>query len=130
MPCDAPTDAHVVQQSQGTRTTRVLLIAEECNPDWTSVPLVGYNFYHALRNHVRLTLVTQVRNRAALSRTANPADEVVYIDSEALAAPLSRIGHFLTLGRGLGWTTKQALMLAPYLYFEYLVFQRLLTSPP
>ncbi|HUW84795.1 MAG TPA: glycosyltransferase [Phycisphaerae bacterium] len=48
----------------------------------------------------------------------------MYVDSEALAAPLSRIGHLLTLGRGLGWTTKQALMLAPYLHFEYLVFQR------
>jgi len=121
---EAPKDAHVAHHGRCTSAPRVLLIAEECNPDWTSVPLVGYNFYHALRDQVRVTLVTQVRNREALSRTTHPADEVVYIDSEVLAAPLSRIGHFLTLGRGLGWTTRQALMLAPYLYFEYLVFQR------
>jgi len=119
-----PTDERVLRRRPDPRATRVLLIAEECNPEWTSVPLVGYNFYRALRDEVRVTLVTQVRNREALSRTDHPADEVVYIDSEALAAPLSRIGHLLTLGRGLGWTTKQALMLAPYLYFEYLVFQR------
>ena len=120
-----PTGGCVLRRRPGACATRVLLIAEECNPDWTSVPLVGYNFYHALRNEARVTLVTQVRNRAALSQKGHPADEIVYINSEALAAPCSRIGHLLTLGRGLGWTTQQAVMLAPYLYFEYLVFQRL-----
>src|SRR5205085_11316852 len=48
---------------------RVLLIAEACNPTWTSVPLVGYNFARALaeRPDVTATVVTHVRNRPGLA---------------------------------------------------------------
>lgn len=44
---------------------RVLLIAEACNPEWTSVPLLAYYWYQALRIYVDVTLVTQVRNKEA-----------------------------------------------------------------
>ena len=47
--------------------TRVLLIAEACNPTWTSVPLVGYQVARALaaRQDLDVTLATHVRNRPA-----------------------------------------------------------------
>lgn len=101
---------------------RVLIIAEACNPEWTSVPLVGFNLYDALRRKADVTLVTQIRNRAALSRRLDPENKVVYIDSEALAGPFRRLANVLRIRRGLGWTTKQAVMWLPYLYFEYLTF--------
>ena len=49
---------------------RVLVLAEACNPDWTSVPLVGYNVVRALaeRDDLRITLATHPRNRASLER--------------------------------------------------------------
>ena len=84
---------------------RVLIIAEACNPEWTSVPLVGFNLYHALQRKADVTLVTQIRNRAALTRRLDPEDSVVYVDSEALAGPFRRIANVLRIRRGLGWTT-------------------------
>src|SRR5215813_5210036 len=48
---------------------RLLLIAEACNPTWTSVPLVGYNFARALsrRSDLHLTVLTHVRNKPAVA---------------------------------------------------------------
>lgn len=103
---------------------RVLLIAEACNPEWPSVPLVGFNFFNALRDVADITLVTHVRNQAALLRHPAPPEKVAFVDSDRLAAPAYRLAELLTLGRGLGWTTKQALMWGPYLYFEHLVWRR------
>lgn len=103
---------------------RVLLIAEACNPEWTSVPLVGFNLYEAVQREADVTLVTQVRNRAALERRFGSSRRMEFIDSEALASPFHKLGRMLTLGRGLGWTTRQAVMWLPYLYFEKLVWKR------
>lgn len=109
------------------RTPRILLIAEACNPEWTSVPLVGFNLYNALCEVAEVKLVTQVRNREALLRRV-PDRKIEFIDSEALAAPMHKLGRLLTLGRGLGWTTRQAVMWLPYLYFEWLVYKRFRAS--
>lgn len=103
---------------------RVLLIAEACNPAWVSVPLVGFNLYNALREQADLTLVTQIRNQPALQRRMDDDPDIVYINSEKLAAPFYHLGRILTLGRSLGWTTRQAVNFIPYLYFEKIVFRR------
>src|SRR5947208_12463449 len=87
---------------------RVLLIAEACNPTWTSVPLVGYNFARALaaRNDVAVTLVTHIRNRSALE--ADPISSMVrlcFIDNEWIAKPFYYLSVALRGGTGLSWTT-------------------------
>lgn len=102
---------------------RVLLIAEACNPEWTSVPLLAYNWYRVLREHVDLTLVTQVRNRPGFCRTGRPVD-VDFIDSEPLARPLHRLGEILTHGHPTALGTRGAISLAAYYYFEHLVWKR------
>lgn len=57
----------------------VLLIMEQCNPEWASVPLVGYNFYQGIRKRVQVTLVTHERNREALEKIRN-GHRIDYID--------------------------------------------------
>jgi glycosyltransferase involved in cell wall biosynthesis len=60
------------------KSLKVLLIIESCNPDWSSVPLVGYNFFRELDKQVTATLVTHARNRDALQSRGH--HNVVYIE--------------------------------------------------
>jgi len=100
---------------------RILLIAEACNPTWTSVPLVGYNFARALaaRPDLRVTLVSHVRNREALS--ADPIAkmaELHFIDNEWLARPMHQLSKWIRGGQGLSWTIDTALAWPSYMVFE------------
>lgn len=105
---------------------RVLLIAEACNPTWTSVPLVGYNMAHALaqRPELDITVVTHVRNRTALvNDPINANARIAYIDNEWIAAPIYRLAKLLRGGEQLGWTIDTALAWPSYVVFEHLVWR-------
>jgi glycosyltransferase involved in cell wall biosynthesis len=100
---------------------RVLLIAEACNPTWTSVPLVGYNFARALaeRPDLELTLASQVRNRAALEADPiAPLMRLHFVDNEWLARPLYTLARLLRGGTALSWTIDTALAWPSYMVFE------------
>jgi glycosyltransferase involved in cell wall biosynthesis len=101
----------------------VLIIAEECNPEWTSVPLVGWSHYEAIARVTKAHLITQIRNRDAIVR-AGLVEGVDFtaIDSEKVAGPAFRVGHWLSGGAGKGWTTKQVFNRFGRVYFERLMW--------
>src|SRR5689334_22462441 len=101
-----------MMDSRPRRKIRVLLMAEACNPRWTSVPLLGYQNARALagRPDVELTLVTQVRNRAALEADPIAARaRISFVDNEFIGRPLYRLSRWLRRGSALSWTTNTAL---------------------
>ncbi|MCX4243505.1 glycosyltransferase family 4 protein [Paraliomyxa miuraensis] len=106
-------------------TIKALLLAEAANPDWTSVPLVGWSHARALFDVVDAHLVTQVRNVEAIEKAGLVRGrELTAIDSEAVASPLFKAMELVRKVTGLGWTFETAMGLLPYYYYEARLWRR------
>ncbi len=102
---------------------RALVLAESCNPDWFSVPLVGWfhcEALHRLTDSLEAHVVTQVRNSDAFVRQGwRPGIDFTAVDTELVARPMWRLDEGLRKAAGLGWTASTALAPVAYAYFEY-----------
>lgn len=104
---------------------RVLLVAEAANPEWPSVPLVGWSLARALAEIADAHVVTQVRNRAALERAGwKEGSQFTALDTEKVAGPTYRAGEALRRITGFGWTTTTAFAALPYYHFERVLWRR------
>ncbi len=105
---------------------RVLIIAEAANPEWVSVPLIGWLLSRALSEVANVHVVTQARNRGAFERAClKEGVDFTAIDSEGIEAKSVRFANMLRRDQGKGWTTLQAFQSLTYPYFEHLVWERL-----
>lgn len=75
----------------------VLLLAYQCGPGLGSVSQIGWQWFTGMAARRPTTLVTHVRNRAAIEASPErPADaRVIYIDTEWFAGPLYRLAQRL-----------------------------------
>ena len=103
---------------------RVLLIAEAANPEWVSVPLVGWSHARALADVADIHLITHARNRDAILRAGwQERSDFTALDSDAIARPLWIASRYLRGGAGKGWTVATALSGIAYYYFERLLWR-------
>ncbi len=104
---------------------RVLLIAEAANPDWASVPLVGWSHGRALFDVVDAHMVTQTRNVEAITNAGwVEGREFSALDTEPVARPLWLATEAIRKATGLGWTFDTAMQTLPYYAFETLLWRR------
>src|ERR1700733_13875800 len=103
--------------------TKVLLLADDCNPCWPSLPVVGYNMCKALAKEISVVVATHQRNKENIEKFPIPHAEIVYIDNEYVAKWMYKMGVFLRRGSGVGWTTHIAMSYPSYLAFEWEVWK-------
>lgn len=109
----------------GSRPGKILLLAEAANPEWTSVPLIGWQLCRALSRRLETHIVTQVRNRDAFLRAGLVEHrDFTAIDNESFAAPLWRFAGLLRGNAGKAWTVATAFGSLAYYSFEQQVWSR------
>lgn len=97
---------------------RVLLLAENCNPEWPSLPIVGYKYARALAQVADVRIATHVRNKPNIEAAGDLDGLVTFIDNEWIAARMYRLSKFLRGGSEVAWSTNQMMAYLPYLEFE------------
>jgi glycosyltransferase involved in cell wall biosynthesis len=104
---------------------RALVIADSCNPEWESVPLVGWSHANALRELVDVHIVTRSWNADALSRAGLvEGQDFTAINTEALFRPVERLVRRIS-GPNKGWAMLTALSIPSYLWLEHLAWRQL-----
>jgi len=104
---------------------RVLILADSCNPEWPSLPVVGFKAVSAISQHADVVLATHIRNKPAIEEAGGcGAAEIHYIDNEFIAKPMYALSKFLRGGNEVGWTTHIATIYPSYLAFEWKVWQQ------
>ncbi|MCA0893644.1 glycosyltransferase family 4 protein [Microbulbifer agarilyticus] len=102
---------------------KVLLVIESCNPELSSVPLVGYNFYKVISDFADVHLVTHCRNKDALWRAGHTTD-ITYYEQSRTEVIYYKLIAFLTNFRGRTvWPLRHLLQFPIYFFFNRFVDQ-------
>jgi glycosyltransferase involved in cell wall biosynthesis len=102
---------------------KVLLIVEQCNPEWASVPLEGYNYFRGINNLVDATLVTHIRNKPALEKHPE-YENIFYIEERKLSQQYYKVVENLTTKGRVNWPLYNALSYPIYEEFNQQVYQK------
>lgn len=116
----------MVSTKDADQRPRVLVLAENCNPDWPSLPIVGYKYARALTEVADIHVVTHIRNRPNIEKAADAelAGRISYIDNEWIARPLYKAARWLRGGDEVAWSTNQIMAYLPYIFFERQALQQ------
>ncbi len=104
---------------------KILILAEQCNPEWASLPSFSHSLAKSIEANLDIVLVTHIRNKEGIERNSYQFKEVIYIDNEYIAAPLHKLCNFLRrIGVG-GWMTNMAARYPANIAFEYQIYKKL-----
>jgi glycosyltransferase involved in cell wall biosynthesis len=103
---------------------KILLLADDCNPEWPSLPIVGYKYALALSKLADVTVVTQIRNKENIQK-ANPSGiEFRFLDTEYLSKHTYRLASWLRGGNQVAWSINMIFNYPMYLEFERQVIKK------
>lgn len=113
-----------MSSTQSRQKLKALLVIEQCNPEWSSVPLVSYNFYRQLKELVDVTLVTNERNRKAILKLHE--GEKIYFTSQtqAITTYSKWVYKICKIGGSLNWPLYNTLGYPIYEEFNRQVYQQ------
>ncbi|MEQ9359200.1 glycosyltransferase family 4 protein [Coleofasciculus chthonoplastes] len=96
---------------------KVLLIIEQCNPDWPSVPLVGYRFFQGINQLADVTLVTHERNKKAFDKLPQHNNVVFILESDYLKKYYNLVASLTKKGK-VNWSLIHTLTYPIYAEFN------------
>jgi glycosyltransferase involved in cell wall biosynthesis len=102
---------------------KVLMVVEQCNPTFSSVPFVAYNLFKEIDRLVDVTLVTHERNKEAFE-TRTEHKKVIYIaQGDFNTKYYNFVEGFATKGR-INWPLYHTLTYPIYGEFDNNVYQQ------
>ena len=105
-----------------TKKLKILLIIEQCNPEWASVPLEGYFFYEKISQLVDVTLVTHARNRTALDKIYKNKDIIYIYESEFIQTYYKVAEKISKIKDKIIWPLYNTLIYPIYAEFNHRVY--------
>lgn len=113
-------------QKINSKRLKVLLIAEQCDPEGASVPLIAWNFFDELSQIVDVTLVTHERHEETIEKYRHDR-KIDYIRESNFAKgyykALMQLLTFIFRGR-INWPLVHLLSLPIYLEFDHIVYRK------
>ncbi len=102
---------------------RVLILADDCNPEWHSLPALVYSYVCKVAEYADVVVATQIRNKPNIEAVGMGKAKVVYLDTETVAAPLTKLAYFLSGDPNTAMTFKVAMSYPSYIAFEWAVWR-------
>ena len=102
---------------------KVLMIVEQCNPTWQSVPLVGYKFFEKINEIADVTLVTHERNRQGFEKTTGYKNVTYIAESNLHSKYYKFVEKFAVKGR-INWPLYHTLTYPVYADFNHRVYKQ------
>lgn len=111
-------DAGECEGGPNRNAMSILILADDCNPEWPSLPIVGYKYALSLSKIACVTVATHIRNKENIEKASPKGVRFVYLDNERIAAPLYKLATKLRGGDEVAWSTNMIMQYLPYLAFE------------
>ena len=108
---------------KGSKPLKVLMIVEQCNPNWSSVPLEGYKYFQHISELVDVTLVTHERNQKDLT-SRHSDDNIIFIPESKRAKKYYRNIVTLASKGTMNWPLTYTLSYPIYAEFNHRVYQQ------
>jgi len=102
---------------------KVLLLIEQCNPAWQSVPLEGYKYFQEISKIVNVTLVTHDRNEKDLKHLSEH-NNIVYIHEMDLLKRYYSVVERLVCKNKVNWQLYNSLTYPIYAEFNHKVYHQ------
>ena len=106
---------------------KVLLLIEQCNPAWQSVPLEGYKYFQEISKIVNVTLVTHDRNEKDLKQLSEH-NNIVYIHEMDLLKRYYSLVERLACKNKVNWQLYNSLNYPIYAEFNQKVYRQFKTK--
>jgi glycosyltransferase involved in cell wall biosynthesis len=106
-----------------TNRIKALMIVEQCNPSFASVPLVAYNLFKEIDRLVDVTLVTHERNKEGFEKNTSHQN-VIYISESNFSKNYHKATSQLAAKGRINWPLYHTLNYPIYEEFNNQVYQQ------